>query len=209
MTKKIMNATKTMMTNGQIEDAVNKFRSAMHKHRSEITSDIAQQVLGSDNFGMMMFAPFRERAKMLSSLIVHKFKVNRSRSPQEVFNAVGGIQDINREALDTMPRGEGDEAETFSFELEAWEYTCDDEIGDDDLGKAYIRRNLKAASPDYVAAGIETGVFADGKYGTHWKGAEGNWCHAAFSYWRVVRRVKVNCYGNGWSGGWIFIGVRK
>jgi hypothetical protein len=33
--------TATEMTDGQIENAVNKLRDAMRKHRSEITSDVA------------------------------------------------------------------------------------------------------------------------------------------------------------------------
>ena len=75
--------TAAEMTDGQIENAVNKLRDVMRKHRSEITSDVAQQVLGVENLGMMMFTPFRERAEAVSNLIVRTAKANRSRSQQE------------------------------------------------------------------------------------------------------------------------------
>ena len=81
--------TATEMTDGKIENAVNKLRDAMRKHRSSITSDVAQQVLGVENLGMMMFTPFRERAEVVSNLIIRKVKVNRSRSPQEALDATG------------------------------------------------------------------------------------------------------------------------
>ena len=57
--------TASEMTDGQIENAVDKLRAAMRKHRSEISSGIAQQVLGVENLGMEMFTPFRKRAEAM------------------------------------------------------------------------------------------------------------------------------------------------
>ena len=199
------------MTDGQIENAVNKLRDAMRKHRSEITLDVAQQVLGVENLGMMMFTPFRECAEAVSNLIVRTAKVNRGRSQQEAIEATGRAQYTDRKVVDSMPKGEGDEVEVVLFKPEPWEYTQPGYITDDDLEKAYERRNSKPADPYSVAAVNEADpAFADEKpHGTHWKDAKGNWCYATFYRWNVKRKVNVNRNGGGWLDKWWFAGVRK
>ncbi|MEI6057827.1 MAG: hypothetical protein WCQ60_02545 [bacterium] len=201
--------TAAEMTDGQIENAVNKLRDAMRKHRSEITSDVAQQVLGVENLGMMMFTPFRERAEAVSNLIVRTAKVNRSRSQQEAIEATGRAQYTDRKVVDAMPKGEGDEVEVVFFKPDLSERNGF--ISDDDLEKEFELRGLKPADPISVAAVNEADpAFADEKpHGTHWKDAKGNWCYATFSRWYDGRRVLVYRLGSGWDGfGW-FAGVRK
>jgi uncharacterized protein YejL (UPF0352 family) len=87
---KIMTAAK--MTDDQIENAVNKLRAVMRKHRPSITSDVAQQVLGVENLGMMMFSPFRECAEAVSNLIVCNVPVNRGCAQHEAITATGRVQ---------------------------------------------------------------------------------------------------------------------
>jgi hypothetical protein len=201
--------TAAEMTDGQIENAVNKLRDAMRKHRSEITSDVAQQVLGVENLGMMMFTPFRERAEAVSNLIVRTAKVNRSRSQQEAIEATGRVQYTDREVVDAMPKGEGDEVEVVFFKPDLSERNGF--ISDDDLKKEFELRGLKPADPISVAAVNEADpAFADEKpHGTHWKDAKGNWCYATFRRWRGKRGVNVDRGGNGWVDDWWFAGVRK
>lgn len=179
--KKIMNATE--MTDGQIENAVNKLRDAMRKHRSEIASDVAQQVLGVENLGMMMFTPFRERAEAVSNLIVRKVKVDCNRTPQEALDATARVQYTNRKVVDAMPKREGDEVEVVFFKPDL--SNRNGFISDDDLEKEFELRGLKPADPVSVAAVNEADpAFADEKpHGTHWKDAKGNWCFAAFRRW--------------------------
>jgi hypothetical protein len=114
---KIMNASDVkVMTDGQIENAVSKLRDALRTHRSEISSDVAQQVLGVENLGMLMFEPFRERTEVISNLIVRLVKgINRARTPQEVLDATGRKQYTDRKVVDSMPHGEGDEGEVVFF----------------------------------------------------------------------------------------------
>lgn len=201
--------TAAEMTDGQIENAVNKLRDAMRKNRSEITSDVAQQVLGVENLGMMMFAPFRERAEAVSNLIVRKVTVNRGRSQQEVIDATGRVQYTNRKVVDAMPKGEGDEVEIVFFKPDLSERNGF--ITDNDLEKEFELRGLKPADPISVAAVNEADpAFADEKpHGTHWKDAEGNWCCAAFDRWRGRRRVDVRRGDDDWHDYWWFAGVRK
>ena len=204
---KIMTATE--MTDGQIENAVNKLRDAIRKHRSEITSDVAQQVLGVENLGMMMFTPFRERAEAVSNLIVRKVKVNRGRSQQEAIEATGRAQYTDRKVVDSMPKGEGEEVEVVFFKPDLTDRNGF--ISDDDLEKEFDLRGLKPADPISVAAVNEADhAFADEKpHGTHWKDADGKWCYATFCCWRDGRGVYVDRSGFDWGDSWWFAGLHK
>lgn len=201
--------TAAEITDGQIENAVSKLRDAMRKHRAEITSDVAQQVLGVENLGMMMFTPFRERAKAVSNPIVRKVTVNRSRSQQEAIEATGCAQYTDRKVVDAMPKGEGDEVEVVFFKPDLSERNGF--ISDDDLEEEFELRDLKPADPISVAAVNEADpALADQTpHGTHWKDAKGNWCYAVFNRWDSRRGVNINRYGFVWSGHWWFAGVRK
>ena len=201
--------TAAEMTDGQIENAVNKLRDAMRKHRSGITSDVAQQILGVENFGMMMFTPFRQRAEAVSNLIVRTAKVNRSRSQQEAIEATGCAQYTDRKVVDVMPKGEGDEVEVVFFKPDLSQRNGF--ISDDDLEKEFELRGLKPADPISVAAVNEANPsFADEKpHSTHWKDVKGNWCFATFYRWYDERRVRVYRGDNDWYGNSWFAGVRK
>jgi hypothetical protein len=192
------------ITDGQIENAVNKLRDAMRKHRSEITSDVAQQVLGVENLGMMMFAPFRERAEVISNLIVRTTKVNRARTPQQVLDATGRKQYTNSDVVATMPRGEGSEAEVIFFKLGRY-------VSDNELEKEYELRGLKPADPYSLAAVNEADpAFADGHLNcTHWQDVNGKWCFSAFDRWGGERSLGVRRLDSDWYDGWWFAGLRK
>lgn len=201
--------TATEMTDGQIENAVNKLRDAIRKHRSEITSDVAQQVLGVENLGMMMFTPFHERAEALSNLIVRTARVNRGRSQQEAIEATGRVQYTDHKVVNAMPKGEGDEIEVVFFKLDLSQRNGF--ISDNDLEREFELRDLKPADPISVATVNEADpAFADEKpHGTHWKDAKGNWCYATFYRWFGRRGVNVHRSVNGWFVSWWFAGVRK
>lgn len=205
----IVNATEKSMTDGQIENAVNKLRDAMRKHRSEIPSDIAQQVLGVENLGMILFAPFRERTEVLSNLIVRRVKVNRNLSSQEVLDATGRVQYTDRKVVDAMPKATADEVEVVFFKPNL--SNRNGFISDDDLEKEFELRGLKPADPISVASVNEADpAFADkNPHGTHWKDAKGNWCYAVFGRWSDERGVSVNRDDDGWNDRWLFAGVRK
>ena len=199
----IMTAPKSGMTEGQIENAVGKLRDAMRKHRDEISSDVAQQVLGVDNLGMLMFAPFRKRAEALSNLIVRKVKVNRSRSPQEALDATGRVQYTNRKVVDNMPKAAADEVDIWFFKPGPSVYR-NGYISDDDLAHEFERHGFKPVDPISLAA-----ADPDFAVGTHWKDADGKWNFATFNHWGDERRVIVDRGVSGWDGSWRFAGVRK
>ena len=120
-------------------------------------------------------------------------------------------QYTDRKVVDSMPKGEGDEVEVVFFKPEPWEYTEPGYISDDDLEKAYERRNRNPADPYSVAAVNEADpAFADEKpHGTHWKNADGKWCFAALLPLGRQAQVRVDRIGRGWNDNWWFAGVRK
>lgn len=202
----IMTASDKRMTDGQIETAVNHLRDAMRKHRPEISSDIAQQVLGTENLGMAMFSPFRNRAEAVSNMIVRKVdKVDRRKLPCEVLDGTGRKQYVDRNVVNAMPHGTGESAEVFFFKLGRY-------ISDADLEKEYELRGLIAVDPYSLAAVNEADpAFADTHpNGTHWQDKDGNWCYSTFSLWGGGGRdVDVYRRRNEWRDSWWFAGLRK
>src|SRR3989338_5130215 len=105
------------------------------------SSDVAQQVLGVENLGIMMFTPFRELAEAVSNLIVRTAKVNRSRSQQEAIEATVRAQHTDCKVVDAMPKGEGDEVEVVFLKPDLTKRNG--VISDDDLEKEFELRGLK------------------------------------------------------------------
>lgn len=58
-----------MMTDGQVNDLMSKILDAVRKHRGEISLTAAQRALSTINIGMACFAPFRERAQDVNSIV--------------------------------------------------------------------------------------------------------------------------------------------
>ena len=143
--------------------------------------------------------------------IVRKVPVNRSRTPQAALDATNRAQYTDRQVVDSMPKGEGDEAEVIFFKPAPDEYTRPGWMSEDGLEEALALRSLKAAPPDDVAAVDEADpAFADDHpHGTHWKDGDGRWCQAPFCRWYGERAVRVFRRDRGWSDEWWFAGVRK
>ncbi len=202
--------TTSPMTEKQVERAVEIFRAQLRKHAPELSSDAVQHVFGQSELGREWLEVLRTRVEAISNLIVRLVKkVNRSCSPQEMLDATGRKQYTDRKVVDSMPHGEGDEAEVVFFKPDLSER--DGYISDDDLEKEYELRGLIPADP-YSVARVNTDdlTFADEKpHGTHWKDADGKWCFAAFVLWGDGRSVGVSRDGSGWGDGWWFAGVRK
>ncbi len=208
----IMNASiEQTMTDGQIKDAVNKFRAALLKKRGEFPSSAAQLALGTDNLGMHLLAPFRKLVEANNDLIVRIVSVNRARSGREAIKATGRNLYVSNDVVDAMPNGKGDQIELVFFKPKAGEYTRPGFMSDDDLEKALALRGLGAADPFSVAAHNEADpAFADERpNATHWKDASGRWCYAAFRRWGGERCVFVGRDDGDWVVDWWFVGVRK
>ncbi len=199
-----------MITDGQIDNVVNKLRDALRKHRAEFELASVQQVLGVDNLGMELLTPFRKRVEAISSLIVRRVKVNRSLTPQEALDATDRKQYTDRKVVATMPQGEGDEVDMYFFKPSPEAYQ-NGVISDDRLAKEFDLRNLKPDPLAQAAVNAADPTFADDRpNGTHWKNQEGKWCFAAFNRWfGDERSVRVDRRGSDWSDYWWFAGLRK
>lgn len=194
------------ITDGQIDKAVSVYREMLQKHRDELGSKEAQQVLGQADYVGELVQVLRRRVEAVSDVIVRTVKVNRSRTPQEVLNATCRKQYTTSDVVRDMPHGEkGETAEVIFFREGRF-------ISDDGLEEKYELRGLKPADPYSQAAVNEADpTFADkNPNATHWKDKDGKWCYAAFHRWDGGESdVSVDRDASGWSDCWWFAGVRK
>lgn len=195
------------MTDGQIDNLVDKLRAAARKHRAEFASDAAQQVLGVENLGMELLEPFRRRVDAVSGMIVRHVKVDRTRTPQQVLDATGRRQYVDPDVVASMP-GCGDGIE----ELDVCFFPLRRFASDEEVEEACKLRGLERLADPYVVAQVNTDdpEFADTHpNGTHWKDAEGKWCYFAFDRWHGERLVNVHRRALDWRDSWWFAGLRK
>jgi len=140
-----------------------------------------------------------------SGMITRRAKVDPGRTPEQVLNALGRRQYVDREVVKTMPRGQGAEGDVLFF--------CAHRsfISDDDLEAEFESRGLVPADPYKVAAvNQDDPSFADEHpNATHWKDSRGRWCYFVCYRLGGERGVDVDRYGHDWDDRWWFAGVRK
>ena len=207
----IMTPSDKPITDGQIDKAVAAYKAMLVKHRTELASEAAQEVLGQDDYINEQVGVLRKRIEAVSKMIIRKVKVDRTKKPQQVLDATGRKQYTDRSVVDSMPCGVGEDVEVFFFKPEPSEYTRPGYMSDDDLEKALARRGLTADPYAQAKANGDDPAFADTHpNGTHWKNGDGKWCFATFDQWSGDGRVvSVDRDGGGWGDDWWFAGVRK
>ncbi len=188
--------TKTI-TDGQIENAVAKLRDALRKHRSEFAAEAAQTVLGVENLGMELLAPFRARIKAVSSIIIRRVRVDRTRTPQEVIDATGRRQYVDSDVLATMPKGEGEEVDVHFVPTKRFVLVVE--------VPAFLAQYGLVLDPRAQAAVNEADPAFANKYpnGTQW----GDNCCLTFDRWVGERSVSCGRDGSGWFDCWFLSGV--
>ena len=194
----IMTASEAnVMTDGQIENAVDKLRAAMRKHRTRIASEVAQHVLGVENLGMEMFEVFYTRAEAISGIIIRRVKVDRTRTPQEVIDATGRTQYVDKNVLATMPQGEGDEVDVYFVPTKRF-------VPVEDVPAFLAQYGLVPDPRAQAAVNEADSAFADEHpNGTQW----GDNCYLMFSRWNGKRNVDCRRSGSGWHDYWFLSGV--
>ena len=201
--EKVMSASRTGMTDGQIENVCAKLRDALRKHREEISSEAAQTAIEAKNIGMMMFTPFREQAEALSEIIVRRVKVDRSRDPQAAISATKRAEYTNSEVVSRMPQCEGEEVDVYFFPLKRTTNVSD-------FQKALDNHGLKPDPYAIMAVNEADPAFADTHpNATQWVDEEGHHCSVAFYRWGDEREVTCFRYERAWRDGWWVGGVRK
>jgi hypothetical protein len=130
--------------------------------------------------------------------------VNRAQSPQDALDATERKQFTTKSAVNSMPRGEGENVELRFFDL-------DYDPTPTELDAEYKSRNLKA---DFFALAKhmqDDPAFADEcPVVCQWDlGENGVASYAVFHRWRDERSVDVDRYGNRWNRLYRFAGVCK
>ncbi len=201
---KTMTAPK-QMTDGQIEDLVNKLRDAARKHREELNSEAVQEALGTDNLGMVLFASFRKIVEMVSAMFTRLVSgINRNQTPQQALDATGRKQYTTQSVVDAMPHGEGENVELKFFELDYGPTTTE-------LNAEYERHGLTADPFALCKHMQDDPAFADDRpVACQWDlGENGAASYATFIGWDGGRDVSVDRTVNRWPRGYRFAGVCK
>src|SRR3989344_2102144 len=171
-----------IMTTGQIGKIQELLGAGLRK--AELQSEPVQEVLEhrGGKLAEELVAVVRKYAEAESNLIIRSAKVDRTRTPQQVLDATGRKQYTDRKAVDSMPRGEGEEVEVGFFKLDL--SARGGLISDDDLEKEFEFRGIKPDPYAVAAVNAADPAFADTHpNGTHWKDAQGKWCFATFYRW--------------------------
>jgi hypothetical protein len=199
------------LSEGQIAKVTSLVAAKLRK--SSLPLKQSQEVLEQQGAEMAnnFYADFRKRVEARSDMIVRRARVNRNRTPREAVAATGRNKYVNDTVVDSMPVGEGEEIDVYFFKPKADEYTRPGWMSDDDLAKAFERRDLEPDPRALLAVNEEFPEFADEHpNGTHWKDGDDKWCFATCDRWGSGRGVDVGrSGGDDWSDGWLFGGVRK
>lgn len=196
-------ADREEITNGQINKLGELIKSSLRKSGFKKTP--LQQVIKKRGKILVqdLLAVISRHVEEVSKLISRIVKVKRERSPQQVIDATGRKQYIDKEVVASMPKGEGKKVEVTFFQVGSF-------ISPDDLAKKFDEHGLKPDPYAQSAVNEADPSFADTHpNGTQWQDANGKWCYIAFARWHGERYVHVNRDGSVWGDYWWFGGVRK
>ena len=197
MTKVMTPSQQTEMSDGQIEKAVDIYRALLRKHRLELDSDAVQRVLGQSEYVTEQVAVLRERVEAVSNRIVRRVRVDRTRTPQEVIDATGRTQYVDKNVLATMPQGEGDEVDVYFVPTKRF-------VPVEDVPAFLAQYGLVPDPRAQAAVNEADSAFADEHpNGTQW----GDNCYLMFSRWNGKRNVDCRRSGSGWHDYWFLSGV--
>ena len=200
------------MTDGQIDAAVGTLRDVLNKHRLELLTDVAHQVLGDPALGRRLLYLFRKMIEEANGTTIRYVEVDFARTAQQAIDAVSPYGVVQSDVAEAMPRGQNKKEYVHFFWIDVDRFLKDDEIE-----REYEMRGLVPVDPYTLAAVNECdSTFVDEHINyTHWKDAGGNWCYFVCwrdqaSYYHGFRRF-VNISrrdGMSYSGVW-FAGVHK
>lgn len=190
-------STPKVLTSGQIGKLEEIFGDGLRK--ANLQSEPAQQVIENQADALVseLVEIVRKRVEAVSSTIIRRVKVDRTRSPEQVLDATGRAKYIDGQIVKSMPRGTGEDTDIHFVPLGRL-------TSNDDVEKKLNSLDLRLADPESLAKVNEYDPsFADAHPNfTIWKDADGNWCFAAFSRWHDKRDVFVDRRVRDWDGLW-------
>lgn len=200
----------------QIDEVVANYRATLKECAGKFDSEIVRTVLERSEFVDEQLAILLRYMEVFNDLIVHhRVKVDRHRTSQEALDAAatGRRPFTDRNVVNEMPVGEGDEVDVVYFKPKPWEYTRPSYISNEDLEKALRRRNLRNDPRAVMADNENNYAFTDdhphGVVG-HWEDTDGTWGpYVIFEHWCGERSFGLGRGNRGWDGDCLFAGVRK
>ncbi|MBX4195418.1 hypothetical protein KW796_00470 [Candidatus Parcubacteria bacterium] len=101
--------------------------------------------------------------------IVCRVRVDRSRTPRQALSYYKGNAIITS-AVDSMPRGEGEEVDVIFYRLSS-------EMSDEYIEEAYGHEHKTDPYAVLAVHQLKPDFFHAHPGGTYWKDVAGNWCH--------------------------------
>ncbi|MES2007200.1 MAG: hypothetical protein V4436_03815 [Patescibacteria group bacterium] len=139
----------------------------------------------------------------MEDILIRRVKVDRSRTLQEMLNALNCTSYVNESVVETIPQGIGDEVEVYFLRVSRF-------LNNVKVERLYKKHSLKAADVYSLAAVNEADpTFARTYFnGTVWKVSKNIWGSIAFrSNAEDGLKVFVD-YGKGWYENWFLAGLR-
>src|SRR3989344_698360 len=174
------------------------------KHEKKLPSDIVQDVLKKEGNKLAeeRFNALRARVERNAKVIVRHFKVDRTKTPEQLLAALGRKEShVDREVLATMPTDGPEEGDLFFFPLK-----CNTPVTK--IERVFEERGL---IPDYAAqmqVNADDPAFADERpNGMQW--GNYNYNCVSFGRWDDDRKVGVGRYCSYWDSCTLFAGRLK
>lgn len=141
-------------------------------------------------------------------LILCEVEVDTSRTPQQVFDAIGCEQYIDRVAVNVMPRGSPGRIRLGFFKPNLSDRGG--EISDNDLIRAYEACNLVPNPYALALYNLVNPAFVD-KHpnGCPFRDSHGAWYYLVFDCYNSKRYVSCRWGNDSWDQHWWFGGERK
>lgn len=188
------------MTDGQIDKLRDLFVAVLNKHRFEFNSEPMQIALGNEGLPIALLKVVREYIENETETIVRHFKVDRTRTRQQMLDDTGRKQcSVNKDVLATMPTDGPEEGDLYFFRFKRF-------VSVTDVATEFKYRGFVPDPVAQMQINAEDPVFAD-EYPNVVQWGMNN-C-ILFGRWDGSRGLHVIQTNNGWMDHWWFAGVRK
>ncbi len=170
MDKSVLSPT---LSEGQVEKILNDFKGILLKYHEGFNKDGVQKSL--PGLAQALFRTFREHVEMHPKIFSCKVKkVDRNQTPKAMLHATGSRPAFDKDVIETMPRGEGEEKEVFFFQVDDYDF--------DHLEKVYESLGLKPVDPFSLGAVNQDNPLFSASHPniTWWKNEKGKWCVELF-----------------------------
>jgi len=193
------------ITAEQIGRLSDRFSERCRKNKVSLPKDTVQLVLEQEGgeLAQEQFEALRKRVERRSEMIVRHFKVDRTKTREQMITALKRTPYVDAEVLATMPTDGKDEGDLYFFPGKRT-------IPALELAREFEYRGLVPYPLAQMQVNIDDKSFADEHpNGVQWLDTDDNPCFATFYRWYDERKVSVSRRGFGWDGHWWFAGVRK